>query len=64
MKLLRYGPEGHEKTGLLDAEGRVRDLSDHLPDLAGEAVSTESLARIAGPVNMAAGRRHIALEEF
>lgn len=48
MKLLRYGPEGHEKTGLLDAEGRVRDLSDHLPDLAGEAVSTESLARIAG----------------
>ena len=48
MKLLRYGPEGHEKTGLLDAEGRVRDLSDHLPDLAGEAVSTQSLARIAG----------------
>jgi 2-keto-4-pentenoate hydratase/2-oxohepta-3-ene-1,7-dioic acid hydratase in catechol pathway len=48
MKLLRYGPEGHEKTGLLDAEGRVRDFSDHLPDLAGEAVSTQSLARIAG----------------
>ncbi|GAD57245.1 fumarylacetoacetate hydrolase family protein [Limimaricola cinnabarinus] len=48
MKLLRYGPEGHEKTGLLDADDRVRDLSDHLPDLAGEAVSTESLARIAG----------------
>ena len=27
MKLLRYGPPGQEKPGMLDAEGRVRDLS-------------------------------------
>ena len=47
MKLLRYGPEGHEKTGMLDPQGRVRDLSAHLPDLAGEAVGPDALARIA-----------------
>ncbi|CAH2796180.1 MAG: 2,4-diketo-3-deoxy-L-fuconate hydrolase [uncultured Paraburkholderia sp.] len=27
MKLLRYGPEGQEKPGLLDAQGKIRDLS-------------------------------------
>ncbi len=47
MKLLRYGPVGQEKTGLLDSEGRVRDLSAHAPDLAGEAVSKDALARLA-----------------
>ena len=43
MKLLRYGPKGREKTGLLDGEGRVRDLSAHAPDLAGSAVSLPAL---------------------
>jgi len=47
MKLLRYGPKGHEKPGLLDAEGRVRDLSAIIPDLAGEALLPGSLRRIA-----------------
>ena len=47
MKLLRYGPKGHEKPGLLDAEGRVRDLSAIVPDLAGEALLPGSLRRIA-----------------
>lgn len=47
MKLLRYGPKGHEKPGLLDAGGRVRDLSAILPDLAGEALLPGSLRRIA-----------------
>lgn len=32
MKLLRYGPVGQEKPGLLDAEGVIRDLSAHVPD--------------------------------
>lgn len=30
MKLLRYGPEGQEKPGLLDDQGRIRDLSGHV----------------------------------
>jgi 2,4-diketo-3-deoxy-L-fuconate hydrolase len=38
MKLLRYGPKGHEKPGCLDCDGRVRDLSDHVTDIAGEAL--------------------------
>lgn len=47
MKLLRYGPLGQEKPGLLDARGCIRDLSAHLPDLTPEALSDESLARLA-----------------
>ena len=46
MKLLRYGPAGAEKTGMLDAGGTVRDLSDHVPMLAGAAVSIEALERL------------------
>jgi 2,4-diketo-3-deoxy-L-fuconate hydrolase len=46
MKLLRFGPVGFEKTGLLDADGKVRDLSAHVPDLAGPAVALESLNKI------------------
>ena len=47
MKFLRYGAAGEERPGLLDSTGRVRDLSAHIPDLAGEALSPESLARLA-----------------
>ena len=47
MKFLRYGAAGKERPGLLDSTGRVRDLSAHIPDLAGEALSPESLARLA-----------------
>ncbi|AAV95689.1 fumarylacetoacetate hydrolase family protein [Ruegeria pomeroyi] len=43
MKLLRFGPAGAEKTGMLDADGNVRDLSAHVPDLSGAAVSIEAL---------------------
>ncbi|WP_186198610.1 ureidoglycolate lyase [Burkholderia gladioli] len=46
MKLLRYGPVGQEKPGLLDAGGRIRDLSAVIPDLAGEALSDGALARL------------------
>ncbi|MCZ4261607.1 fumarylacetoacetate hydrolase family protein [Limimaricola sp. G21655-S1] len=48
MKLLRYGPAGQERTGMLDREGRVRDLSGHVDDLAGEAVSRAALDRLRG----------------
>ncbi|MDP5305527.1 fumarylacetoacetate hydrolase family protein [Paracoccus spongiarum] len=47
MKLLRYGPVGQERPGLLDAEGRVRDLGAHVADIAGAALTPEGLARIA-----------------
>lgn len=46
MKLLRYGPKGQEKPGMLDAEGRLRDLSGAIADLVGDALSPESLARL------------------
>lgn len=47
MKLLRYGPSGQERPGLLDANGRVRDLSAHVDDIAGSVLLPESLARLA-----------------
>ncbi|MBV8514721.1 MAG: fumarylacetoacetate hydrolase family protein [Acidobacteria bacterium] len=47
MKLLRYGQPGKEKPGLLDKSGEIRDLSEVIPDIAGEALSAESLKRIA-----------------
>ncbi len=46
MKLFRYGPVGAEKPGILDARGHLRDLSAHVPDISGEALTPEGLARI------------------
>jgi len=47
MKLLRYGPKGEEKPGLLDAAGHVRDLSEHVTDIAGEVLAPDRLAALA-----------------
>ncbi|EGF89657.1 fumarylacetoacetate FAA hydrolase family protein [Asticcacaulis biprosthecium C19] len=47
MKLLRFGPTGSEKPGLLDADGQIRDLSGHVDDIAGGVLSPEGLAKIA-----------------
>jgi 2,4-didehydro-3-deoxy-L-rhamnonate hydrolase len=47
MKLVRYGEKGKEKPGLVDKSGQIRDLSAHIEDLAGEAFSPASLAKIA-----------------
>jgi 2,4-diketo-3-deoxy-L-fuconate hydrolase len=47
MKLLRYGSAGHEKPGLLDSEGAIRDLSAHIDDISPETVTPKSLARLA-----------------
>ncbi|GJI87219.1 MULTISPECIES: fumarylacetoacetate hydrolase family protein [Duganella] len=47
MKLLRYGPKGQEKPGLIDAEGVLRDLSAVLPDLRAADLGPASLARLA-----------------
>ena len=46
MKLLRYGQDGQEKPGLLDAQGGIRDLSGVVPDLAGDVLLPESLSRL------------------
>ena len=48
MKLLRYGPAGQERPGLLDRDGRIRDLSDHVPDIDPRCLGAEGLARLAG----------------
>jgi ureidoglycolate lyase len=46
MKLLRYGPKGQEKPGLLDAQGKIRDLSKAVPDIDGAALSDAALAKL------------------
>jgi 2-keto-4-pentenoate hydratase/2-oxohepta-3-ene-1,7-dioic acid hydratase in catechol pathway len=46
MKLLRYGPAGHEKPGIIDREGRVRDLSGVVKDINGETLSPSALDRL------------------
>lgn len=47
MKLVRYGAIGQEKPGLIDKSGQLRDLSAQVKDLAGEAFSPASLAKLA-----------------
>ena len=47
MKLLRYGPAGVEKPGMLDRDGKLRDLSAHVRDIDGGTVSPDSLAQLA-----------------
>lgn len=47
MKLLRFGPAGQEKPGMLDSTGGVRDLSAHVSDLAGPTVSIEALEALS-----------------
>ena len=46
MKLLRFGAPGAEKPGVLDAEGRVRDLSAHITDIAGDTLLPERMAEL------------------
>lgn len=46
MKLLRYGERGEEKPGLLDQDGKIRDLSGVIGDVAGDALKDESIAKL------------------
>ena len=46
MKLLRYGAAGAEKPGILDAEGRIRDLSGVVGDIAGDTLLPDGLAKL------------------
>jgi 2,4-didehydro-3-deoxy-L-rhamnonate hydrolase len=52
MKLLRHGPRGQEKPGLLDDQGQVRDLSSLLTDITAATLSPAALERLRG-VNVA-----------
>ncbi|RPI51418.1 MAG: FAA hydrolase family protein [Acidobacteria bacterium] len=46
MKLLRYGPPGREKPGLVDSSGGILDLSTTIPDLSGESLHPDSIERL------------------
>lgn len=46
MKLVRFGPKGQEKPGVVDGEGRIRDLTAHVEDIAGAALGDAGLAKL------------------
>lgn len=48
MKLVRFGAAGQEKPGILDAAGRIRDVSSVVPDFTGATLSAASLAKLRG----------------
>lgn len=52
MKLLRYGPKGQEKPGLLDADGALRDLSAHVPDLSGAVLTDLDRLKSIDPASL------------
>ena len=47
MKLLRYGPAGHEKPAIMDSDGKIRDLSAHVSDIDGNSLGDAELKKIA-----------------
>lgn len=47
MKLLRFGPAGQERPGMLDANGKIRDLSAIVPDINGNTINPAGLAKLA-----------------
>ena len=46
MKLVRFGPAGKEKPGIIDKNGKIRDLSKVVKDIDGDALSSAGLAKI------------------
>jgi 2-keto-4-pentenoate hydratase/2-oxohepta-3-ene-1,7-dioic acid hydratase in catechol pathway len=52
MKFLRYGAPGAEKPGIVDAEGKIRDLSAHVTDLSGVSLAPDALAKL-GAIDVA-----------
>jgi 2-keto-4-pentenoate hydratase/2-oxohepta-3-ene-1,7-dioic acid hydratase in catechol pathway len=46
MKLVRFGPAGREKPGIIDAKGGIRDLSGVVPDIAGDVLTPAGLAKL------------------
>ena len=56
MKLLRFGPKGYEKPGMLDANSILRDLSGLLPDLTADHLGRAALDKLA---SVEIGRAHV-----
>ena len=48
MKLLRVGEKGKEKPAILDADGKIRDISSHINDLNPENLNCETISKIQG----------------
>jgi len=48
MKLVRFGPAGQEKPGIIDSSGRVRDLSSVVTEITGASLADGLLARVSG----------------
>lgn len=46
MKLVRFGPAGQEKPGIVDREGNIRSLADQLPDFSGKYLADNSLDQL------------------
>jgi len=46
MKLMRVGEVGREKPAMLDSDGKIRDLSGHVSDIGGDAISPEGLSKL------------------
>ena len=46
MKLVRYGKAGKEKPGLIDADGKLRDLSARIDDITPNQLSDKALAKL------------------
>ena len=47
MKLLRHGEFGQEKPGIIDQDGKIRDLSKHISDINGNTISSDGLKKIS-----------------
>lgn len=47
MKFLRHGPAGQERPGVLDRDGRIRDLSAEVRDICGDVLSPAGIARLS-----------------
>ena len=46
MKLVRYGADGQEKPGMIDADGTLRDLSAHVADISGATLGDDNIAKL------------------
>jgi len=57
MKLVRYGASGREKPGIIDADGKIRDLSRIVPDIDGAMLASGGLAKIRAKIRKAGIKR-------